>query len=187
MLAHPDPQALVDYADDAVLMDNDWRTVLDAVEAPVYVTDGEGAVTYWNRACVEFAGREPRLGEDRWCVTWKIYTPAGDFVPHDECPMAQAIRSRTVVRDTVAIALRPDGRRVAFRPYPTPLFDKDGEFKGAINLLLDVTDEQIESLRAQAVRCRRIRDSMYDNRTREMLDAMATGFERSAEELAPSA
>ena len=35
------------------------RAVLDALPVPVYLTDPEGRVTYWNRACAEFAGREP--------------------------------------------------------------------------------------------------------------------------------
>src|SRR3712207_7069326 len=60
-------------------------------------------LSYWNRACVEFAGREPRLGEDRWCVTWKIYTTSGDPLPHHKCPMAQAIRERREIRGAVAI------------------------------------------------------------------------------------
>ena len=105
---------------------------------PIYTTDAEGAVTYWNRACVELAGREPQLGQDRWCVTWKIYTTIGDRLPHDQCPMAQAIRERRAIRDAVAIAERPDGSRIAFSPYPTPLFDVDGNLTGAINMLIDV-------------------------------------------------
>src|SRR3982751_3767386 len=97
-----------------------WTVTLDGLDVPVYLTNAAGAVTYWNRACVEFAGREPQLGQDRWCVTWKIYTTTGEFMRHDKCPMAQAIRERRIVRDAVAIALRPDGTRRAFRPYPHP-------------------------------------------------------------------
>ena len=36
-----------------------WALALDRIAAPTYVTDAEGNVTYWNRACVEFAGRTP--------------------------------------------------------------------------------------------------------------------------------
>jgi PAS domain S-box-containing protein len=187
MLANRDPQELVDSAVESVLTDSHWRAVLDEIPAPIYVADQDGAVTYWNRACVAFAGREPQLGRDKWCVTWKIYTTDGDFMPHDQCPMAQAINTRKAVRDAVAIALRPDGSRVAFRPYPTPLFDKDGQFTGAINMLLDVTDEQLVSLRNQAERCRRLAGSMYDRATREMLAAMASSFDKTADELGPVA
>lgn len=61
--------------------------------------------------------------QDRWCVTWKLFTNEGRPLPHDQCPMATAIRERRSIRGLTAIAERPDGRRVNFRPYRTPLFD----------------------------------------------------------------
>ncbi|MGZ2411339.1 PAS domain S-box-containing protein [Sphingomonas sp. F9_3S_D5_B_2] len=184
MPARATPQELVDSAVEALQNGSNWRPVLDAIPSPVYVTDEHGSVTYWNRSCVAFAGREPQLGQDRWCVTWKIYTTSGDHLPHDQCPMAEAIRKRRPIRDSVAVALRPDGTRAAFRPYPTPLFGPDGSFKGAVNMLVDVTEEQETALRGQADHCRRIADAMYDAATREMLATMASGFERTANELA---
>ena len=120
MSAHH-PERLLDEALNALSSSSDWASVLDSLPAPIYTTDTDGAVTYWNRACIELAGRVPELGKDRWCVTWQIYTMTGEFMPHAECPMAQAIKTRQAVRGSVAIALRPDGSRVAFRPYPTPL------------------------------------------------------------------
>ena len=147
------------------------------------MTDTDGAVTYWNRACVEFAGREPELGQDRWCVTWKIYTTTGEFLPHDQCPMAQAIRQQEVIRGVVAIAERPDGSRVAFKPYPTPLFDECGRLTGAVNMLIDVTDEQAEALHEQAECCRRLAGALYSRESLTVLTKMADGFEQTAEEL----
>src|SRR4051812_34087914 len=133
MLATPNPDQFLDTALHALASSEEWRAVLDDLPVPIYTTDAEGAVTYWNRGCVELAGRQPKLGQDRWCVTWKIYTTTGERLPHDQCPMAQAIQEQRVIRDNVAIAERPDGSRVAFRPYPTPLFDEDGAMTGAIN------------------------------------------------------
>jgi PAS domain S-box-containing protein len=184
MLAQQDPESILDTAVDALTNAADWRTVLDELPAPIYTTDADGAVTYWNRACVELAGRQPQLGEDRWCVTWKIYTTTGDFMPHDQCPMADAIRSREAVRGKVAIALRPDGSRIAFRPYPTPLFNADGEFSGAINMLIDVSDEQVEALSDQAERCRRLAGATYNREMSGILGTMAEEFQRTAEDLA---
>ena len=157
--------------------------MLDELPVPIYTTDAIGDVTYWNRACVEFAGREPELGKDRWCVTWKLYTTTGEFLPHEECPMARAIREQRTIRDEIAIAMRPDGSRRAFRPYPTPLFGRDGSLKGAVNMLIDVTDEQSEALTAQAGRCRRLADAIYNRETSSILDSMADGLERTAAEL----
>ena len=177
------PETYLETALDALAKRDDWRTVLDALPAPIYVTDTAGQVTYWNSACVELAGREPRLGQDRWCVTWKIYTTTGEFLPHDQCPMAQAIRERRSIREAVAIAERPDGSRIAFRPYPTPLFDRDGSLTGAINMLIDVSEEQSDALEAQAERCRRLAGAIYNRENSDILAAMAVGFERTAGEL----
>lgn len=184
MLPQHDPEAILDQALNALLSDSDWRNVLDALPAPIYVTDAEGAVTYWNHACVEVAGRVPELGQDRWCVAWKIYTTTGDLLPHDQCPMARAIRERQVIRDNVVIAERPDGGRIAFRPYPTPLFAEGGALTGAVNMLVDVTEEQSRVLLEQAERCRRLAGVLYSRESTTVLHGMADGFECTAAELA---
>lgn len=163
------------------LQDNgDWRSVLDALPVPVYTTDAQGKVTYWNRACVDLVGREPRLGEDRWCVTWKLYTVSGDPLPHDECPMARAIHERREIRDEIIIAERPDGKRVACRPYPTPYFDEKGALAGAVNLIIDVTHEQAGQLAEQAARCRRLAWATTDQRVSEILATMARDYAETA-------
>jgi PAS domain S-box-containing protein len=177
------PEHYLDTALNALSTDNEWRAVLDALPVPIYTTDAEGGVAYWNRACAELAGREPQLGRDRWCVSWKIYTTTGDHLPHDQCPMALAIREKRIIRDSVAIAERPDGSRIAFRPYPTPLFDEQGVLTGAVNMLIDVTDEQSEALHEQAERCRRLASVLYSRESTIVLQKMADGFERTAADL----
>lgn len=182
MNSNTDAQEMLDEVLDALAGDG-WAATLDRLDAPVYLTDAEGLVTYWNRACADFAGRQPRLGRDRWCVTWKLFTTAGDPLPHDACPMAVAIKQQRAVRSAVAIAERPDGTRRAFTPYPTPLYDKAGKLKGAVNLLLDVSDEHGGELRAQAARCRRLSKSVTDAQASRVLDDMAMGYEKDAASL----
>jgi PAS domain-containing protein len=184
MLARHDPEHLLDTALNALATSPEGRVVLDELPVPVYTTDAAGAVTYWNSACIDFAGREPQLRQDRWCVTWQLYTATGEPLRHEDCPMAQAIREKKPIRDVIAIAERPDGSRLAFRPYPTPMFDRDGQLSGAVNLLIDVTDEQSEALHEQAERCRRLADATYDRATSKVLGDMASGFARAADDLA---
>jgi PAS domain S-box-containing protein len=171
---------MVDAAVSAVRVGGGLADALDQIPAAIYVADKEGVVTYYNPACVTFAGREPELGRDKWCVTWKLYTSEGEFLPHDECPMAVAIRERRPVRGIEAIAERPDGSRVSFEPYPTPLFDEAGNLAGAVNLLLDVTGQKRpEFLRVQAERCRRLALGS-DPEVAETLDLMASKYEAQA-------
>lgn len=183
MLARQDPEELIGKAVNALSTGPEARSMLDELPIPIYTTDETGAVTYWNRACVALAGREPQLGQDRWCVTWKLFTTTGEPLPHDECPMATAIQQQRPVRETIAIAERPDGSRVAFKPYPTPLFDEHGQLTGAVNMLVDVTDEQTLVLHQQADHCRRLAQAMYDRDTSKILGSMAEGFDRTASAL----
>ena len=183
MLAPHHPEQLLDTALNALSAGPDGHLILDELPAPVYTTDSDGRVTYWNRACVEFAGREPVLGQDRWCVTWQLYTTTGEHLPHEECPMAQAILERRPIRDTIAIAERPDGSRVAFRPYPTPLMDEQGSFVGAVNMLIDVSDQQAEALAEQAERCRRLACATYDRQTSKVLGDMAERFDKTVDDI----
>jgi PAS domain-containing protein len=163
---------------------DDLFSALEALQAPIYVTDADGVITHFNQACVGFAGRTPAVGKDRWCVTWKLYTDEGEFLPHDQCPMADAIRKKHPVRGVTAVAERPDGARVNFMPFPTPLLGKGGELLGAINMLIDVTDaRQAAELRAQADRCRRLGASAGDQRTADTLGLMAAEYEAKAKEL----
>lgn len=157
---------------------------LEALPAPVYVTDADGWVTGFNRACVEFAGRTPAAGRDRWCVSWRLYEESGASIAHDHCPMAVAIRERRPIRGVTTVAERPDGSRVTFVPYPTPVLDEAGRLVGAVNLLVELTDaRQAEALRAQARRCRRLAASVSDKPTVEILAQMAEEYDRKANRL----
>jgi PAS domain S-box-containing protein len=118
------------------------KEILAAIPAAIYTTDAQGKITYYNEAAVELAGRTPTIGSDEWCVTWKLYWPDGRPMRHDECPMAVALKEGRPIRNAEAIAERPDGSRVPFIPYPTPLRDWTGKVVGAINMLVDVSERK---------------------------------------------
>lgn len=117
------------------------RDLLEALPAAVYTTDATGRITFFNNAAVEMSGRTPQIG-DMWCVTWRLYNTDGTLLPHDQCPMAVALKENRAVRGAEAIAERPDGRRIPFIPYPTPLHDADGKLIGAINMLVDISERK---------------------------------------------
>lgn len=117
------------------------RELLEALPAAIYTTDAKGRITFFNKAAVEMAGRVPRPGDD-WCVTWRLYEPDGTPLPHNKCPMAVALKENRPVRGAEAVAERPDGTRVPFIPYPTPLRDAAGNLIGAINMLVDITERK---------------------------------------------
>jgi PAS domain-containing protein len=166
--------------------DREQFAVLDALPLPLYATDADGVITYFNPACIAFAGRTPSVNEDRWCVTWKLYTDDGKFIPHDQCLMAVALKDGVPVRGVAAIAERPDGTRLNFMPFPTPLRGENGAVTGAFNVFVDITAErQAEDLRAQAARCRRWIQSVNDPVTVERLTRLAAELDEKARQLAP--
>jgi len=161
--------------------DREQFAPLDALSLPLYATDAAGVITYFNPACIAFAGRTPSVNKDRWCVTWKLYTDDGEFLPHDQCPMAVALKDGMPVRGVAAIAERPDGTRLNFLPFPTPLRGENGAVTGAVNVFLDITAEkQAEGFRARAAKCRRLIASVNDPMTIERLTLLAAELDEKA-------
>ncbi len=118
-----------------------FRDLLEALPMAVYTTDAQGKITFYNEAAADFWGQTPPEGS-AWCGSWKLYRPDGTPLPHDECPMAVAIKEQRIVRGEEAITERPDGTRVPFTPYPTPLFDSAGTLVGAVNMLVDISQHK---------------------------------------------
>lgn len=116
-----------------------FRDLMNALPVAVYTTDADGRVTFFNEAAVALAGRRPRIGSDQWCVSWQLFTPDGVHLPHEECPMAVALKENREVRGAEAVLRRPDGTFVPFLPHPTPLHDSAGHLVGAVNVLVDIS------------------------------------------------
>jgi PAS domain S-box-containing protein len=129
---------------EAALRDSErrLRDLLAAIPAAIYTTDASGTITYYNEAAVEFAGKRPVIGSDKWSVAGKLYWPDGTPLALDQTPMALALKEDRPIRGKEAIAERPDGTRIAYIPFPTPLHDAEGRLVGAINMLVDVTERK---------------------------------------------
>jgi hypothetical protein len=114
----------------------EFRALADRIGDPVYATDHDGYLTYYNPAAVRLWGWQPKSGVQQWCGSWRLFRDGGAPLPHDECPMAVALREARAVRGHGTVAERPDGARVPFMPFPTPLVARDGRLRGGINLLV---------------------------------------------------
>ena len=123
--------------------DDRLRVFLDALPVAVYTTDATGLVTSFNQAAADLVGRSPKIGYDRWCVTWRAYWPDGRPMRHEDGPMALALRENRIIRNIEAIGERPNGTRFPFIPYASPIRKVCGAVEGGVAVLVDVTDRKI--------------------------------------------
>lgn len=100
---------------------------------------------------------------------------------HDECRMAVAIKERRIVRGGEAIAERPDGTRVPFMAFPTPLYDAAGVFIGAVNMLVDTSAHQ--RAERDAARLAAIVESSEDAIISKELNGTIATWNKGAERL----
>ena len=163
-------------------------TILQGLPTAVYTTDADGRITFYNEAAAELWGMRPELGKSEFCGPWKLYWPDGTPLRHDECPMALALKEKRPIRGMEAIAERPDGTRVSFIPYPTPLFDASGALIGAVNALVDITERQQaeQQIRDSEVRYRGLAavvESSDDAIVVKNLDGVITSWNQGAQRL----
>ena len=118
-----------------------YGEIINALGVAVYITDARGRITFFNEAAARLWGRRPSLGEE-WCGSLRLFWPDGRPMRHEECPMAVALRQGRPAHGGEATAERPDGTRVAFVAYPTPLVDDADTMIGAVNVLVDLTRQR---------------------------------------------
>jgi hypothetical protein len=144
------------------------EALAEGLADPVYTTDAAGYLTYYNPAAQRLWGWQPPAGRQQWCGSWRLFRPSGAPLPHDECPTALALREVRPVRGIAAVAERPDGIRVPFMPFPTPLVDGGGQLSGALNLLVaDSSEATLGSLYAELqaledAACDHLPDLLFD-------------------------
>ncbi len=141
-------KTLTDFLTAGAAANGLFRDMLEALPVAIYTTDAEGRLTYFNPATRNLSGRVPQLGTDQWCVTWKLFRPDGTPLPHDQCPMAIALKGGSVPNGVECIAERPDGTRFWFTPYPALMRDAEGRITGGINLLVDITERKNAEIQA---------------------------------------
>jgi two-component system, chemotaxis family, CheB/CheR fusion protein len=130
------------YAAPEVESQRPLHELLQNLPAPIYITDAGGRITFYNEAAVALWGCRPKLNSDQWCGSWRMYRPDGTPLPHDQCPMAVALKERRAINGQEAVAERPDGTRVPFMAFPSPLHDYAGTFVGAVNMLVDISERK---------------------------------------------
>ncbi len=110
-----------------------WPDFIKRLPIAVYAYNENGILTYYNQAAAGLWGCEPVTGKDTWSDLPGIYYPDGSPFP---------IKQFSVVLNTINTELimeRPDGERRNIVFNPQPLYDEQGQLKGVLNTLTDIT------------------------------------------------
>ncbi|WP_159719057.1 PAS domain-containing protein, partial [Geminicoccus flavidas] len=115
---------------------------LETLPIGIYCCGHDGLIRQFNRRAAELWGRSPQLGEsdERFCGAHRLHCMDGTPLPHDQTPMADAVRRGVSTRDGRIVIERPDGSRITVMVNIEPLLDETGRLVGAVNCFQDITD-----------------------------------------------
>src|SRR3569833_1512372 len=156
-----------------------FRALMEAFPAAAYTCDTDDYITYFNRRSIALWGRAPKLhhADDRYCGSFRLYSPAGPPVPHDQCWMALALRAGKEYNGHEIMIERPDGSRWTALAHANPIYDETGEKAGAVNELVDITDsKEAENQLREASRNKHEYLAMLARELRNPLAPIRTGL-----------
>jgi PAS domain S-box-containing protein len=125
--------------------------VLERLPTAAYMCDAEGLITEFNSKAAALWGRSPKLRhpDDRYCGSFKLFDAQGNPLAHSECWMALALREGRDFNGKEIAIERPDGRRLSALAFANPIYDEAGRISGALNVLVDVTDQRCSAAEAR--------------------------------------
>ncbi|HEU5047291.1 MAG TPA: ATP-binding protein [Rickettsiales bacterium] len=116
-----------------------YEDILQLMPAALYTTDKEGTLTFYNNAAAELWEKRPEIGKTKWHQFASVYTPEGVELPWQQHPFSIALAEKRPVRGVEVALKHCDGTLVPVLPHPTPMYEEDGSFAGALNMLVDIS------------------------------------------------
>jgi PAS domain S-box-containing protein len=115
----------------------------------VYTCDANGYIKSYNKAAANLWGREPELGKELWCGSWRLFNTDGDQIAHDKHPMAIALKEGRLVHGDELIIQRPDGSLKRISPYSSPLVNDKGQLTGVVSMMMEISEQKDKERRSE--------------------------------------
>jgi len=119
------------------------ETVLETVDSGIVACNAQGVLTLFNRAAREFHGVPQRpVPVERWADEYDLYLPDGQTkMPKEQIPLFRALAGQRV-RDVEMMIIPPGGQARWVSASGKPLLDADGQCRGAVMALRDITEQR---------------------------------------------
>jgi PAS domain S-box-containing protein len=116
--------------------------LIESLPLAVFVCDRNATLQHYNKRAVELWGREPVCGIEKHCGSSKLYLPDGTWLPHEQSPIIEVLRTGEGASNVELTIERPDGSRVAVLLHFAALKSAVGEIVGAVTSFDDVTERK---------------------------------------------
>lgn len=120
------------------------RQIADCLAIPVFITDTEGNLLFYNEPAEEILGKRyedtGEMAVDEWSTVFKNKDENGEVLPPAELPLVKTLKNQQPYHKTFWIeSLQGRAERISVTSYP--IIGRSGKFLGAVAIFWRPTEE----------------------------------------------
>ncbi|WP_121356370.1 PAS domain-containing protein [Flavisolibacter nicotianae] len=120
------------------------RQIADCLAIPVFITDTEGNLLFYNEPAEEILGKRyedtGEMAVDEWSTVFKNKDENGEVLPPAELPLVKTLTNQQPYHKTFWIeSLQGRAERISVTSYP--IIGRSGKFLGAVAIFWRPTEE----------------------------------------------